>query len=76
MARVSNWNERIETAESGHRALTAAVSFLLAQIKRKAESRPEDAEEARRHCAREIAKLANSVTARRAAATRGGGHGG
>lgn len=64
MARLADWNERVERAENGHKALTIAVSFLLAQIKRLDHVRPEDAEAARWHIAREIAKFAASLMRR------------
>lgn len=67
MARLAEWNEQVENAPNGQAALRIAVSFLLAQLKKMSDSRPEDADDARWHIAREVAKFATNVTRRRGA---------
>lgn len=64
MARVAEWIERVENAKDGTEAFRIANSFLLSQLKKMAESRPDDADAARWHFAREMAKFATAVTRR------------
>lgn len=64
MARVAEWNERVENAKDGREAFRIANSFLLSQFKKMEDSRPDDAEAARWHFAREMARFATTVTRR------------
>lgn len=56
--RVLGWLDRITAAEDGQAAIRVAVSFLLAEIKRLAESDPDYAEHARWQAARDLAEYA------------------